>query len=283
MSAYQHIDVAPLTPFVGAEVSGVDFSRPLPVGQIADINRAYTELGVLVFRGQSLTPEQHIAAARQFGDINVNRFFRPVDGYPEIAEVRKEPHQKINIGGLWHTDHSYDQLPAKASLLYARELPPIGGDTLFSSVYAAYDTLSDGLKRTLDGLKAVHSSRHTFGYGSRADTEPDLKGRLLNHDQATQDAEHPVAITHPETGRKALFVNPNFTTRFVGWTAEESKPLLDFLYAHIQRPEFIARVRWEPGTLAFWDNRATWHLALNNYAGSRRVLHRITLEGGPLN
>lgn len=283
MSAYQHIDVAPLTPFVGAEVSGVDFSRPLTGGQIADINRAYTELGVLVFRGQSLTPEQHIAAARQFGDINVNRFFRPVDGYPEIAEVRKEPHQKINIGGLWHTDHSYDQLPAKASLLYARELPPIGGDTLFSSVYAAYDTLSDGLKQTLAGLKAVHSSRHTFGYGSRADTEPDLQGRLLNPDQATQDAEHPVAITHPETGRKALFVNPNFTTRFVGWTAEESRPLLDFLYAHIQRPEFIARVRWEPGTLAFWDNRNTWHLALNNYAGARRVLHRITLEGGPLN
>lgn len=283
MSDYRHIDVAPLTPFVGAEVSGVDFSRPLSAGQIADINRAYTELGVLVFRGQNLTPEQHIAAARQFGDINVNRFFRPVDGYPEIAEVRKEPHQKINIGGIWHTDHSYDQRPAKASLLYARELPPVGGDTLFSSVYAAYDTLSDGLKRTLDGLKAVHSSRHTFGYGSRADTEPDLKGRLLNPDQATQDAEHPVAITHPETGRKALFVNPNFTTRIAGWTTEESKPLLDFLYAHIQRPEFIARVRWEPGTLAFWDNRATWHLALNNYAGSRRVLHRITLEGGPLN
>lgn len=279
---YSRFDVAPISPFTGAEIAGVDLSRPLP-GELADdINRAVADFGLIVFRGQTLTPEQHIALARQLGEINVNRFFKPVDGYPEIAEVRKEPQQTANIGGLWHTDHSYDQLPAKGSLLYARELPPVGGDTLFSSMHAVYESLSEGLKRTLDGLKAIHSSRHVFGYSSRALTETDLKGRLQNPELATQDALHPVVITHPETGRKALYVNPNFTLRFDGWTEAESKPLLDHLYAQAVRPEFIARLQWQPGTLAYWDNRSTWHLALNNYAGHRRVMHRITLEGGPL-
>jgi len=142
---YSHIDLSRLTPHVGAEIKGIDLSKPLSGPQVADINRAYTEFGVVVFRGQSLTPEQHIAAAQQFGPINVNRFFTPVEGYPQIAEVRKEPEHKANVGGLWHSDHSYDQAPAKASLLYARILPPIGGETLYSSNYAAYDALSEGL------------------------------------------------------------------------------------------------------------------------------------------
>lgn len=280
--SYSQFDLTRISPFTGAEITGVDLSKSLSSPLVEELNRAVSDFGLLVFRGQSLTPEQHIALARQLGEINVNRFFKPVDGYPEIAEVRKEPEQKINIGGLWHTDHSYDQLPAKGSLLYARELPPVGGDTLFSSMYAVYDSLSDGLKTTLEGLKAIHSSRHVFGYTSKAVTDPDLKGRLLNPDLATQDALHPVVITHPENGRKALYVNPNFTLRFDGWTEAESKPLLDYLYAQAVRPEFIARLQWQPGTLAYWDNRSTWHLALNNYAGHRRVLHRITLDGGPL-
>ena len=170
----------------------------------------------MFFRGQWLTPEQHIAVARRFGNININRFFSHADGYPEIALVVKEPHQTKNIGGGWHTDHSYDQEPALGSILYAREVPRSGGDTLFASMYAAYEALSDGLKQTLEGLRARHSSRHVFGV-----ERGDLKGRIGNPELATQDAIHPVVIIHPESGRKALYVNPGFTLGFEGWTDDE--------------------------------------------------------------
>jgi taurine dioxygenase len=235
---------------------------------------------VLFFRDQQLTPEQQIALAEQLGEINVNRFFTPVAGHPKIAEVRKEPDQTSNIGGGWHTDHSYDQIPALGSILYARELPQQGGDTLFASTYASYDALSDGLKEMLSGLSAVHSSRHVFG--AAADRPDDIKGRLGNAEAATQDAIHPVVIDHPRSGKKSLYVNPGFTLQFAGWTAEESAPLLRYLYQHMSRPEFTYRFQWSPGSLAFWDNRATWHYAVNDYHGAKRLLHRITLEGEPL-
>jgi taurine dioxygenase len=279
---YSHLDVAPLSPVVGAEISNVDLSKPLSAPVFAEIERAFIEHGVIFFRGQSLTPEQHIAFAERFGRIDVNRFFKGVDGYPQIAEVRKEADQKSNIGGSWHTDHSYDQIPAKASLLYTREIPPVGGDTLFASSYASYESLSAGLKQTLEGLKAVHSSRHVFGDKAKGLAASDLRGRIGNSDLAVQDAVHPVVITHPESQRKALYVNPNFTIRIDGWTAEESAALLGYLYQHAARQEFTARFRWQPGSLALWDNRATWHYALNDYAGHRRLLHRITVEGTPL-
>jgi taurine dioxygenase len=261
----------------GAEIGGVDLAGPLSDATIAGIRSVLAEYGVVVFRDQSLTPEQHIAAARRFGDLNVNRFFAHADGYREIALVSKEPGQTANIGGGWHTDHSYDQQPALGSMLYAREVPPSGGDTMFASMYAAYDALSDGLKQTLSGLRAVHSSRHVFGA-----ERPEMKGRIGNPELATQDAIHPVAITHPESGKKTLYVNPGFTLRFDGWTAEESRPLLLYLYQHAARPEFTCRLRWRNGSLAFWDNRSTWHYALNDYQGQRRLMHRITIEGGPL-
>ena len=195
-----------------------------------------------------------------------------------IAEVRKEPEQERNIGGGWHTDHSYDEVPALGSMLYAREVPQTGGDTLFASMYAAYDALSDGMKGTLEGLRACHSSRHVFGAEAAA-RRGDLNGRIGNPELATQDAVHPVVIRHPETGRKALYVNPGFTLRFEGWTDEESRPLLDYLYRHAVRPEFTCRFQWREGSLAFWDNRSTWHFAVNDYHGERRLLHRITIAG----
>jgi len=275
------LDIRPLSSALGAEIHGVDLSRELSNSQFAAIRQTYHRYGVIFFRDQELTPEQHIAFARRWGDINVNRFFKPVDGHPMIAEVRKEPGQERNIGGTWHTDHSYDQVPAMGSILYAREVPEVGGDTLFASMYAAYDALSDGLKRTLEGLKAWHSSRHVFG-GTTGDLESRKDGRIGNADKATQDALHPVVIIHPETGRKALYVNEDFTLRFDGWSVEDSRPLLDYLYAHGARPEFTCRFRWRPGSLAFWDNRATWHLALNDYHGHRRLMHHITVEGVPL-
>jgi taurine dioxygenase len=275
------IAVRPVSTAVGAEILGLDLADTLPDATIDAIRHALFQHGVVFFRDQKLTPEQHVAFAQRFGAINVNRFFKTVDGYPMIAEVRKEPDQVGNIGGGWHTDHSYDQAPAMGSILYAREVPETGGDTLFASMYAAYDALSDGLKRTLESLQALHSSRHVFGVEAYAG-RGDLKGRYLNPEAATQDAVHPVVVRHPGSGRKALYVNSGFTVRFVGWTDEESRPLLQYLYQHAARPEFTYRFQWREGSLAFWDNRCTWHYALNDYHGHRRLMHRITVEGAPL-
>jgi taurine dioxygenase len=275
------IAVRPVSSAVGAEILGLDLADTLPDATIDAIRRALFQHGVVFFRDQKLTPEQHVAFAERFGAINVNRFFKTVDGYPMIAEVRKEPDQVGNIGGGWHTDHSYDQVPAMGSILYAREVPETGGDTLFASMYAAYDALSDGLKQTLDRLQALHSSRHVFGVEAYAG-RGDLKGRYLNPEAAMQDAVHPVVVRHPGSGRKALYVNSAFTVRFVGWTDEESRSLLQYLYQHAARPEFTYRFQWRAGSLAFWDNRCTWHYALNDYHGHRRLMHRITVEGAAL-
>jgi taurine dioxygenase len=272
------IEIRPTSGALGAEVSGVDLADELEAAAVSDIRQAFNAHGVIFFRDQRLTPEQHIAFAERMGRININRFFKAAPGYPQIAEVRKEPAQTTNIGGGWHTDHSYDQIPALGSILLARELPPRGGDTMFACMGQAYDTLSDGLKRTLRGLRAVHSSRHVFGVKAEQ-ANPDRQDRLLNPKLATQDAVHPVVIRHPDTGRPTLYVNAGFTTHFEGWTEKESKQLLDFLYQHASRPEFQTRFKWEEGSIAFWDNRATWHYALNDYQGERRLMHRITIEG----
>ena len=274
-------EVRPTSGALGAELLGIDLSNGLDAEAVADIREAFNEHGVIFFRDQRLTPERHIAFAERIGPINVNRFFKSMPGYPQIAEVRKEASQTTNIGGGWHTDHSYDQIPALGSILLAREVPSRGGDTMFASMGRAYDALSEGLKETLKGLRAVHSSRHVFGAKS-LEAKPDRKGRLINPGLATQDAVHPVVIRHPETGRPTLYVNATFTLRFEGWTEEESKPLLNFLYQHAARPELQTRFRWEEGSIAFWDNRATWHYALNDYQGERRLMHRITIEGVPL-
>lgn len=279
----RNLRLSPAGPNVGAFVEGVDLGAGLNDDDLEQLRQGLGAHGVLFFRDQNLTPEGHIAMAERFGGVNVNRFFAHVEGWPSIAEVRKEPEQKANIGGGWHTDHSYDEVPALGSILVARETPRIGGDTIFASMYAAYDTLSDGLKATLDGLKAVHSSRHAFGKNARHKQRgEDLETRLGNPELATQDAVHPVVIRHPISGRKALYVNPGFTLRFEGWTDDESRPLLETLYAHAGRPEFAYRFQWAPGSVAFWDNRATWHMALNDYQGERRLMHRITVEGEPI-
>ncbi len=272
------MEIRELSPALGAEIHGVDLSRPLAAARLAEIRRAFHRYGVIFFRDQELTPEQHLAFARTWGGININRFFHPVDGHPEIAEVRKEAHQVTNIGGSWHTDHSYDEAPAMGSMLYALEVPETGGDTLFASMHRAYEALSDGMKAMLGSLRAVHSNRHVFGPGRTGDT----KGRIGNPELATQDAVHPVVLSHPETGLAGLYVNPGFTLRFEGWSEAESKPVLEYLYDHATRPEFVCRFRWRKGSMAFWDNRATWHYAANDYAGQRRLLHRVTVEGVPL-
>lgn len=266
----------------GAYVDGVDLNS-LDNSDVELIRNSLGEYGVVFFRQQNITEAGHIAFAQKFGNININRFFTPLTSNPQIALVMKEPDQTANIGEQWHTDHSYDQEPALGSVLVARELPSSGGDTLFSNMFRAYDALADNMKTKLNGLTAVHSSRHAFGAGAYADDKNrELLGRLGNVEAATQDAVHPVVVSHPISGRKGIYVNPDFTIRINSLSESESQDLLEELWAHCQNPDFIYRFKWEPGSVAFWDNRATWHKALNDYHGQRRVMHRITIEGEAL-
>jgi len=267
---------------VGAYIGDIDLND-IAETETNTLKQALGEHGVLFFRNQSLTEDSHIRFAERFASININRFFKAHANYPKIAEVLKEPDQEGNIGSQWHTDHSYDQIPALGSILVARELPDTGGDTIFASMFAAYDALDETLKKRLEGLTAIHSSRHVFGvkaYDARS--SKDMKGRLGNTAAATQDAVHPVVIKHPISGKRAIYVNPDFTTHIVGLSADESVSLLGELYEHCQNTDFQHRFEWEAGSIAFWDNRATWHMALNDYAGQRRLMHRITIAGVPL-
>jgi len=273
---YETVEIRRLTNGCGAEVLGVDLNA-MSNRQWAEVQQAFVEHGVIFFRDQTLTPEQHLAFARRWGPIDVNRFFKPVEGYPEIAEVRKEPEQKTNTGNLWHTDHSYDRIPAMGSILVAREVPAQGGDTLFANMYLAFETLSPGLQRTLERMNAVHGAAHVFGIERAAD--PERATRYGNPEKVGKPVVHPVVIRHPLSGRKALYVNADFTLHFEGWSAEDSRPLLEHLYAHAVRPEFTCRFRWQNRSVAFWDNRATWHYAANDYHGERRLMHRVTVGG----
>jgi len=271
---------------VGAEILGVDLAR-IDSAALAQIRAAFAEYGVVFFRDQTIDEDDHIAFARALGPININRFFAAHPRYPEIALVLKEPDQRENIGGGWHTDHSYDAIPALGSVLVARELPPQGGSTGFASMYAAYDALPDGLRARIDGARAVHSARHVFGSRSRVyETvrEAADDGRIGNAGAADVlvDVTHPVVITHPLSGKRALYVNPAFTTAIVGLEPDASQALLADLFAHGQDPRFNETFHWQPGSVALWDNRATWHYAHNDYHGHRREMHRITIEGEPL-
>ena len=275
-----NILINPTSGSMGVEIHNVDLSKELSDSLFSEIRETFIEHGLIFFRDQELTPDDHLSFAKRWGEININRFFAKVEGYDQIAEVRKDPDQKINIGGAWHTDHSYDQIPAMGSILLAKETPKIGGDTLFANMYRAYETLSNGMKKTLETMKACHSSRHVFG--AHTGYAEASNQRISNPELATQDAIHPVIITHPESKRKALYVNPEFTVNFEGWTVEESKPLLDYLAEHTTQQENTTRFQWKPGSIAFWDNRCTWHFALNDYPGETRLMHRITVEGSAL-
>jgi taurine dioxygenase len=231
---------------------------------------------VLVVRGQSLDAEAFERVAEMFGTASDYPFLKGLPGHPHITEVVKLEHETVNFGGVWHSDTTYLPSPPTATLLIARETPPAGGDTLFASQAHAYDALSEGMKRLLAPLRAVSSS-------AKADVSRTREDRL--RDAAREDApplfeaSHPVVRTHPETGRRALYLNEAHTVRFEGMTEAESAPLLEWLFRHQVRPEFTCRVSWAPGTLAIWDNRQVLHNPINDYHGHRRVMHRITLAG----
>jgi taurine dioxygenase len=253
---------------LGAEVLGVDLSRDFPV---RDIRAAFLEHQVVFFRDQKLDPAQFMAFARAMGRPVPYPFVPGIEGFPEVIEVKKLEHERHNFGGIWHSDTAYLEEPPMGSMLLAREIPPYGGDTLFASQTIAYEALSQGMKRLLEGLSAVNSS-------AKADVTRTREDRVKEYSRH-YEAEHPVVRTHPETGRKALYVNFGHTVRFRGVTEQESAPLLEFLFRHQVKPEFTCRFQWQVGSLAFWDNRCTQHNPVNDYHGHRRVMHRITLAG----
>ena len=260
----------------GAIVSDLQLAT-MTDAELTELRAAFSQHGVLFFRDQTLPPKEHLRFARRFGKIVVNKFFKTTILDPEIAEVRKEKTQQTNIGGGWHTDHSYDAEPALGSILVARTLPETGGNTHFSDLAAAYDALPESLKKRVDGLRAVHSNTHLYGENGLYRLT-DLADQLGGMDRVG-DATHPVVIRHPESGRKVLYVNPGHTIQFKDWDFDESRSLLDELYAHVNQPQFTSNFNWLPGSVTFWDNRCTWHMADNDYQGQMRLMHRITLAG----
>jgi len=272
---YRTIHVAPIAGALGAEIGGVDLASDLDDSTVAEIRRAWLQHLVVFFRGQELSPAAFLAFARRIGEPVEYPFVKGIEGFPEIIAVTKLPHETVNFGGIWHSDTAYLERPPMATMLVAREVPPYGGDTMWSNMYAAYDALSPGMQHMLDGMRAVNSSALADVSKTREDRIRD-SGYDADREYV---AEHPVVRTHPETGRKALYVNVAHTARFVDMTDDESRPLLRYLFAHATRPEFTCRFRWEVGSLALWDNRCAQHNPINDYHGYTRSMHRITLAG----
>jgi len=276
MPTTTRLDVQPITGELGAEISGVDLGADLDDATIAEIRHALLEHGVIFFRDQEFDAEQHKRLARRFGEIFVHPNYAGTQADPEIVMIRREPGDTRVVGEDWHTDTTMMPKPPMGAILYAIEVPPFGGDTLFANQYLAYETLSDGMKRLIDGLRAIHSDRLVAGPQSRASVGRSTKAR---HDDAWREtvSTHPMAIRHPETGRKALFVNVSYTVGIEGLAEDESRPLLDFLMEHGNRPEFTCRFRWTQGAVAFWDNRCVKHLAINDAGPFRRVMRRVQI------
>jgi taurine dioxygenase len=269
-------EVRPIAGALGAELHGIDLSADLPDSTVAAIRQALLDHLVIFFRDQTLPPERFLALAHRFGTPIEYPFVKGIEGFPEIINVAKLENETVNFGGVWHSDTTYLQEPPMATLLVAREVPEAGGDTLFANQYLAYETLSEKLRNLLAGLKGVSSS-------AKADASRTREDRIRTDGSADARkllvAEHPAVRTHPETGRRALYVNRAHTVSIAGMTEEESKPLLEYLFSHQIRPEFTCRFHWTPGALAIWDNRCAQHYAINDYAGHRRIMQRITLAG----
>jgi taurine dioxygenase len=281
MDRYRGFDVSLLCGAGGAEIAGVDASRPIGAEVVAELRRALAAHCVIFLRDQDLTPDQQKAFARHFGPLAQTPFIQPLEGHPEMMRIVREPQEskKLNFGGRWHSDMTFSPEPVLGTCLYARESPAVGGDTIWSNQMLAYEALSPALQETLAGLKVMHSAKRSYGpQGAYADD--DLKSmRIKASEAALKEQAHPCIRTHPESGRRILFVNWVYAVRFEGMTEEESAPLLDFLNRHSQRPEFQIRFRWRKGSLALWDNRSTQHIAVNDYPGYRRVMDRVTIAG----
>jgi taurine dioxygenase len=268
------ITAVPISGALGAEIHGVDLSQPLDDATVAEIRRLWLKHLVIFFRDQDIGSAQFDAFARKFGAPMQYPFLKGIDGFPFITQVIKRETETVNFGGVWHSDTSYLLKPPMATLLIGRTVPAAGGDTMFANMYSAYETLSPGLKKMLDGMTAVSTSSKAEVSNTREDRIKD-SGRGADH----MSTEHPVVRTHPETGRKALYVNRAHTLCFKDMSEAESAPLLNYLYEHQVRTENTCRFHWRPGSIAMWDNRCAQHYPINDYHGHLRVMHRITLEG----
>ncbi len=269
---------------LGAEISGLDLSKGVSATLAADIRQVFLEHQVIFLRHQDLTPAQFLGFAQAMGRPIEYPFVKGIDGFPHIIEVKKLAHEKVNFGGIWHSDTTYLDVPPMGSMLLAKAVPPYGGDTLFANQYLAYEALSDTMKRLLTGLKGISSSAKADVSKTREDRiKTDGKGDAKGEDATAApqqfQALHPIVRTHPETGRKALYVNVAHTAGIDGMTDAESAPILNFLFTHQVKPEFTCRFAWEPNSLAFWDNRCTQHNPVNDYYGHLRLMQRITLQG----
>jgi len=275
---YARLKVEPLSGALGAEVFGADLSKPLDDEVVDEIKRAFNENLVIFFRDQEASDNDLARFARHFGELAQLPPHRQRPGsMPELLVIDKQPDDALVFGWEWHSDTTHLEIPPLGSVLAARLLPPVGGDTMFANQYMAYDTLSPGMKRMLEGLHAVHANGRILATLEADDVLPPGQGFAGNH--TTISATHPVVRTHPVTGKKALFVNTLHTERLQDMSIAESAPLLQYLYTHSTRPEFTCRFRWRPGSIAFWDNRCCQHLALDDYPGQRRLMHRVQVRG----
>jgi taurine dioxygenase len=278
---YNRIRVEPVTGTIGAEISNVDLSS-LDAETTAEIRAAFLKHVVVFFRDQPLDIDQLKAFTSNFGEFGIEPYVKTMTEHPEVIAVVKEADEvnTINFGGHWHSDWSFQEAPPMATILHGQDIPPFGGDTVFNNMYLAYETLSEGMKAIVDPLIAIHSARRPYGTGKSILGNKKRKSMTIIHsEEAHEEVEHPVVRTHPETGRKALFVNPVYTIRLKGMSETDSKEILEKLFRHSVNEIFTCRFRWQKHSLAMWDNRCAMHLALNDYDGYRRALHRTTVAG----
>lgn len=281
--SYQHIEVKPYGGACGAEIFGVDISSSISNDAISEIKLAFLDHLVIFFRNQTIGPQGLKAFGKHFGSFHIHPFVGSLENHPEIMIVVKNPEDKYNFSGTWHSDVTFDETPPLGSILCAMDVPTYGGNTLFANQYLAYDMLSDTYKTILSDLNAIHSAENVYGeqgeYNSQ-DYRSKHSGTPIQSDhRAHKRTAHPIIRTHPETGRKALYVNEPFTVGIEGMLEEESEPILRYLVQHAIQPDICCSFRWEPGSIAFWDNRCLQHYALNDYPGERRVMWRLTING----
>jgi taurine dioxygenase len=279
MTSYRRIDVRPLSPACGAEIGGVDIGAGVDHATIGEIRQALLTHGVVFFREQRMTPEQHKAFSRQFGELFVHPNYNFGNKDPELVYLLRKPGDASVAGEDWHADTTMMAEPPMGAILYGLEVPPWGADTLFASQSLAYETLSPGMQALLGRLRAVHNDTRVAGPNSTVNRRRSSKVRD-DADWRPTEHTHPVVRTHPETGRKCMWVNKVYVHCFEGMTVEESQPLLDFLYDHCSRPEFTCRFRWTPGAVAFWDNRSVQHLAIHDNHLHVRHMQRTQIAGG---
>lgn len=265
---FETIRVTPLTPTIGAEIDGIDLSLPLPTRQFDEIHAALMQHLVIFFRDQQLTIEQHKTFGKRFGELDIHPTTR-MEGHPEIIEIKADENSRYVAGEVWHSDVTCNEVPPMGSILHLHVVPENGGgDTLFANMYKAYETLAAPVRAMIDGLTAVHDGDQVYRV---------RQGKTMTGD--IPRAEHPVVRTHPVTGRKALYVNRNFTSRIKGMSKLESDAILDMLYSHSERDDFKCRFKWRPYSIAFWDNRCAMHQAMWDYYPERRYGRRVTISG----